>query len=80
MLIEASGHAKSPSLDAELPLTDNETKSNNVVSKIDTGDQDKGQARPNPSDHDEGQTGPNHSVQNEGHARSNPGDAAESQP
>nr|GEU70271.1 putative nucleotidyltransferase, ribonuclease H [Tanacetum cinerariifolium] len=80
MLTEASGHAESPSLDAELPLTDSETKSDNVVSKIDTGDQDEGQARPNPGDHDEGQAGPNPGVQDEGQAGSNLGDAAESQP
>nr|GEZ63971.1 hypothetical protein [Tanacetum cinerariifolium] len=68
MLNEATGHAESPSLDAELALTNSEIKSNNIASKIDTGYQDEGQVGPNPSDHDEGQ------------ARSNPGDAAESQP
>nr|GEU48258.1 hypothetical protein [Tanacetum cinerariifolium] len=80
MPTEASRHAKSPSIDAELALTDSETKSDNVVSKIDTGDQDEGQARPNSSDHNEGQAGPNTGVQDEGQARSNPGDAVESQP
>nr|GEU41327.1 hypothetical protein [Tanacetum cinerariifolium] len=79
MLTEASRHAESPSLDAELGLTDSETKSDNVASKIDTGDQDEGQARPNPGDHEEGQTGPNPGVQDKGQAGSNPGDAAESQ-
>nr|GEU62500.1 hypothetical protein [Tanacetum cinerariifolium] len=80
MLTEASGHTESPSLDAELPLTNNETKSDNVASKIDTGDQDEGQARPNPGDHDEGQAGPNPGIQDEGQDGLNPGDAAESQP
>nr|GEW28380.1 putative mitochondrial protein [Tanacetum cinerariifolium] len=59
MLTEASGHAESLSLDAKLALTDSETESDNVASKIDTGDQDEGQAGPNPGDHDEGQAGPN---------------------
>nr|GEY03154.1 hypothetical protein [Tanacetum cinerariifolium] len=80
MPTEASRHAESPSLDVELALTDSETKSDNVVSKVNTGDQDEGQARPNPSDHDKGQARPNPSVQDEGQAGSNPGDAAESQP
>ncbi|GKD19898.1 retrovirus-related pol polyprotein from transposon TNT 1-94, partial [Tanacetum coccineum] len=68
MPTEASGHAESPSLDAKLVLTDSETKSDNEVPKINTGDQDEGQAGPNPGNQDEGQAG------------SNPGDAAESQP
>nr|GEV08065.1 retrovirus-related Pol polyprotein from transposon TNT 1-94 [Tanacetum cinerariifolium] len=72
MLIEASRHAESPSLDAELPLSDGETESDNIESKIDTGDQDEGQAGPNPSDHDEGQARPNPGVQDKGQARSNP--------
>nr|GEY69876.1 monodehydroascorbate reductase [Tanacetum cinerariifolium] len=80
MLIEASGHAESPSLDVELPMTDNETKSDNVASKIDIGDQDEGHAEPNPSDHDKGQAGPNLDVQDEGHGGSNPSDAVETQP
>nr|GFD23379.1 hypothetical protein [Tanacetum cinerariifolium] len=50
MLTEASRHAESPSLDAELALTDSEAKFDNVASKIDTGDQD------------EGHTGLNHGV------------------
>ncbi|GJR67256.1 hypothetical protein Tco_0013321 [Tanacetum coccineum] len=45
---------------------------------INAGDQDKGQARPNPGIQDEGQAGPNPGIQNEGQARSNPGNAAES--
>nr|GEW97580.1 retrovirus-related Pol polyprotein from transposon TNT 1-94 [Tanacetum cinerariifolium] len=80
MLTEASGHAESPSLDVELPMTDNETKSDNVTSKIDIGDQDEGHAKPNPSDHDKGQARPNLDVQDEGQAGSNPSDAVETQP
>nr|GEU48343.1 reverse transcriptase domain-containing protein [Tanacetum cinerariifolium] len=72
MLTEASRHTESPSLDAELPLTDSEIESNNIASKIDIGDQDEGQAGPNPGDHDEGQAGPNPSIQYEGQAGSNP--------
>ncbi|GKA47026.1 retrovirus-related pol polyprotein from transposon TNT 1-94 [Tanacetum coccineum] len=68
MPTEASGHAESPSLDAELALTDSEMESDNKVPKINTGDQDEGQAGLNPSNQDEGQVG------------LNPGDAAESQP
>nr|GEZ17759.1 hypothetical protein [Tanacetum cinerariifolium] len=41
MLTEASRHVESPSLDAELAMTDGETESDNVASKIDTGDQDE---------------------------------------
>ncbi|GJV27105.1 retrovirus-related pol polyprotein from transposon TNT 1-94 [Tanacetum coccineum] len=48
MPTEASGHVESPSLDAELALTDSETESDNEVPKINTGDQDEGQAGPNP--------------------------------
>nr|GEU74191.1 hypothetical protein [Tanacetum cinerariifolium] len=80
MFTKASRHAESPSLDAKLPLTNNETKSDNVASKIHTRDQDEGQAGPNPGDHDEGQAGLNPGVQDEGQAGSNPSDAAESQP
>nr|GFA91395.1 hypothetical protein [Tanacetum cinerariifolium] len=47
MLTEASGHAESPFMDAELPLTDSEIEYDNVASKIDTGDQDEGQDEPN---------------------------------
>nr|GEW23668.1 hypothetical protein [Tanacetum cinerariifolium] len=72
MLIEASGHAESLSLDAKLPLTDSEIESDNVASKIDTRDQDEGQDGPNPGYHDEGQAGPNLGVQDEAHAISNP--------
>ncbi|GKA26685.1 retrovirus-related pol polyprotein from transposon TNT 1-94 [Tanacetum coccineum] len=80
MPTEASGHAESPSLDAELALTDSETESDNEVLKINSGDQDEGQAGPNPGNQDEGQAGLNHGDQDEGQTGSNPGDAAESQP
>nr|GFD30905.1 hypothetical protein [Tanacetum cinerariifolium] len=53
MPAEASGPAESPSLDVELALTDSETESNEKVPKINTGDQDEGQARPNPGIQDE---------------------------
>ncbi|GKF85857.1 hypothetical protein Tco_0253684, partial [Tanacetum coccineum] len=66
--------------DAELPLTDSETKSDEEVPVINTGDQDEGQDGPNPGEQDEGQARPNLGIQDEGQARSNPGDAAESQP
>nr|GEX62674.1 hypothetical protein [Tanacetum cinerariifolium] len=80
MPTEASGHVESPSLDAKLALIDSEMESDNIVSKINTGDQDEGLARPNPGNHDEDQVGPNPGVQDKGQAGSNPGDAAESQP
>nr|GEU52208.1 hypothetical protein [Tanacetum cinerariifolium] len=57
-----------------------EIESDDVVPKINTGDQDEGQAGPNPRIQDEGQAGPNPSVQDEGQARSNPSDAIESLP
>ncbi|GKC75014.1 retrovirus-related pol polyprotein from transposon TNT 1-94, partial [Tanacetum coccineum] len=72
--------AESPSLDAELPITDSETESDEEVPVINAGDQDEGQAGPNPGEQDEGQARPNPGIQDEGHAGSNPGDAAESQP
>nr|GFA17877.1 hypothetical protein [Tanacetum cinerariifolium] len=39
----SSRPVESPSLEAELALTDSETESNDVVHKINTGDQDEGQ-------------------------------------
>ncbi|GKD41696.1 hypothetical protein Tco_1261903, partial [Tanacetum coccineum] len=48
MYTEPTRHADSPSLDAELPLTDSETESDEEVPVINVGDQDEGQARPNP--------------------------------
>ncbi|GJS02758.1 retrovirus-related pol polyprotein from transposon TNT 1-94 [Tanacetum coccineum] len=80
MPTKASGHAESPSLDAELALTDSETEFDNEVPKINTGDQEEGQAGPNPGNQDEGQAGPNPCDQDEDQAGSNPGDAVESQP
>nr|GEW47929.1 hypothetical protein [Tanacetum cinerariifolium] len=76
MPTEAFGHVESPSLDAELALTDSKTESDNLMSKIDARDQDEGQARLDPGDLDKGQDGPNPSVQDEGQVGSNPGDAA----
>nr|GFC67777.1 hypothetical protein [Tanacetum cinerariifolium] len=62
MLTKAFGHAESPSLDAELAPTNSEIEFDNAASKINTGHQDEGHARPNPGDHDEGQAGPNPGV------------------
>nr|GEU50020.1 hypothetical protein [Tanacetum cinerariifolium] len=50
MPTEASGPAESPSLDAKLDLTDNETESDDEVPKINIGDQDEGQAGPSPEE------------------------------
>ncbi|GKD10372.1 hypothetical protein Tco_1190057 [Tanacetum coccineum] len=54
MPTESSRHVESPSLDVELALTDSETKSDEEAPEIHAGDQDEGQAGPNP-----GQTGSN---------------------
>ncbi|GKD99970.1 retrovirus-related pol polyprotein from transposon TNT 1-94 [Tanacetum coccineum] len=78
MPTESSAHAESPSMDAELNLTDSETESDEEASKINAGNQE-GQAGPNPSIQDEGQAGPNPGEQDEGQAGPNPGIAAESQ-
>ncbi|GJW56423.1 retrovirus-related pol polyprotein from transposon TNT 1-94 [Tanacetum coccineum] len=67
MPTKSSTHAESPSMDAELNLTDSETKSDVEASKINARNQEEGQAGPNLGIQDEGQTGPN------------PGIAAESQ-
>nr|GEV77129.1 integrase, catalytic region, zinc finger, CCHC-type, peptidase aspartic, catalytic [Tanacetum cinerariifolium] len=48
MPAEASRPAESPSLDAKLALINNEIESDDKVPKINTGDQNKGQAGPNP--------------------------------
>ncbi|GKD79224.1 hypothetical protein Tco_1341845 [Tanacetum coccineum] len=72
--------AESPSLDEELALTDSEMESDKEAPEIHAGDQDEGQAGPNPGEQDEGQAGPNPVEQDEGQAGPNPGDAAESQP
>ncbi|GKF12130.1 retrovirus-related pol polyprotein from transposon TNT 1-94 [Tanacetum coccineum] len=80
MLTEPSGIAKSPSLDAELAPTDSEIESDKKLppvnpekdashkelTEINAGDQDEGQAGPNPGEQEEGQAG------------LNPGDATES--
>ncbi|GJS78328.1 hypothetical protein Tco_0728209 [Tanacetum coccineum] len=54
MHTEPIGPANSPSLDDELPLTDSETESDKEVPVINVGDQDEGQAGPNPGEQDEG--------------------------
>ncbi|GKD21124.1 retrovirus-related pol polyprotein from transposon TNT 1-94 [Tanacetum coccineum] len=50
MPTEPSEHADSPSLDAELALTDSETESEEEVPVIKAGDQDEDQAGPNPGE------------------------------
>ncbi|GJY02732.1 retrovirus-related pol polyprotein from transposon TNT 1-94 [Tanacetum coccineum] len=80
MPTESFGHAESPSLDAELALTDSETEFDEEAPEIHVGDHDEGQAGPNPGEQNEGQAGPNPVEQDEGQAGSNPGDAVESQP
>ncbi|GKB61560.1 retrovirus-related pol polyprotein from transposon TNT 1-94, partial [Tanacetum coccineum] len=78
---EPYGHAESPSLYAELGLTNSEKESDKEVSpEINAGTQDEGQAGPNPGEQDEGQARPNPGIQDEGQDGSNPGDTAESQP
>ncbi|GKD45743.1 retrovirus-related pol polyprotein from transposon TNT 1-94, partial [Tanacetum coccineum] len=57
MPTEPFEHADSPSLDAELDLTNSEIESEEKVSVIKAGDQDEGQAGPNPGKQDEGQAG-----------------------
>ncbi|GJW61289.1 retrovirus-related pol polyprotein from transposon TNT 1-94, partial [Tanacetum coccineum] len=59
MPTESSAHVESPSMDAELNLTDSETESDEEASKINARNQEEGQARPNPGVQDEGQAGPN---------------------
>ncbi|GJS89749.1 hypothetical protein Tco_0772385 [Tanacetum coccineum] len=80
MPTKSFGHAESPSLDAELALTDSETEFDEEAPEIHVGDHDEGQAGPNPGEQNEGQAGPNPVEQDEGQAGSNPGDAVESQP
>ncbi|GJV38634.1 retrovirus-related pol polyprotein from transposon TNT 1-94 [Tanacetum coccineum] len=63
MHIEPTGHADSPSLDTELPLTDSGTKSDEEVhAGPNHGIQDKGQAGSNPGDAAESQPQPSHGV------------------
>nr|GEX97525.1 integrase, catalytic region, zinc finger, CCHC-type, peptidase aspartic, catalytic [Tanacetum cinerariifolium] len=66
---EPSGHAESPSIYAELGLTDSDSESDEEVPHmVKVGDQDEVQPGPNPG------------VLTEGQAGSNPGDDAEPQP
>ncbi|GKG30496.1 hypothetical protein Tco_0422984, partial [Tanacetum coccineum] len=62
MHTEPTGHADSPSLDDELPLTNSETESDEEVPVINAGDQDEGQAGSNPGDAAESQPQPSHRV------------------
>ncbi|GKD16924.1 hypothetical protein Tco_1206082 [Tanacetum coccineum] len=78
MPTESSAYAESPSIDAELTLTNSETESDEEASKINVGNQE-GQAGPNPDIQDEGQAGPNPDEQDEGQAGQNPSIAVESQ-
>ncbi|GKD55504.1 uncharacterized mitochondrial protein-like protein [Tanacetum coccineum] len=61
MPTKASRHAESPSLDAELALTDSEMESNNEAGP-NPGDQDEGQAGSNPGDAVESQPQSSHVV------------------
>ncbi|GKB58847.1 retrovirus-related pol polyprotein from transposon TNT 1-94 [Tanacetum coccineum] len=65
MPTESSTHAESPSMDAELNLTNSEIDYDKEASKINAGNQE-GQAGPNPGIQDEGQVGPNPGEQDEG--------------
>ncbi|GJU77331.1 hypothetical protein Tco_1274401 [Tanacetum coccineum] len=56
---EKVSHDESSLLYAELGLTDSETESDEEVPGTDAGDQDEGQARPNPGIQDEGRAGLN---------------------
>ncbi|GJX28340.1 hypothetical protein Tco_0236419 [Tanacetum coccineum] len=76
--LKSFAHAESPSMDAELNLTDSETESDVEASKINI-DSMEGQ-RTNPGEQDEGQARPNPGTLDEGQAGSNPGDTAGSQP
>ncbi|GKC31750.1 retrovirus-related pol polyprotein from transposon TNT 1-94, partial [Tanacetum coccineum] len=70
MPIESSIHAESPSMDAELNLTDSETESDEEASKINSRNQEEGQAGPNPSVQDKGQDGPNPGIATESQLQS----------
>nr|GEV56946.1 copia protein [Tanacetum cinerariifolium] len=71
-LLDSQGKGKEKVIDEQvaqdLLTLQTPKKKHEEVPKINTGDQDEGQAGPNPRKHDEGQAGSNH------------GDAAESQP
>nr|GEZ46956.1 hypothetical protein [Tanacetum cinerariifolium] len=62
MPAEASKPVESPSLDAELALTDSESEFDDEVPKINTGDQDEGQAGSNAGDAAGSQTQPSYVV------------------
>ncbi|GKC31631.1 retrovirus-related pol polyprotein from transposon TNT 1-94 [Tanacetum coccineum] len=79
MLTESSGHAESPSLDAELALTDSEMEYDEEAPEIHARDQDESQAGPNPGEKDEGQARPNPGEQDEGEAEPNPVEQEEGQ-
>ncbi|GJR45771.1 hypothetical protein Tco_1313874 [Tanacetum coccineum] len=59
---EPSGHDESFSLYAELGLTDSEIESDEEVPWTDAGDQDEGQAGPNPGDASMSQTQSSHAI------------------
>nr|GEW82429.1 hypothetical protein [Tanacetum cinerariifolium] len=63
MPTEASRQAESPFVDAKLALADSETLYENVVPKINIGDQDEGQAGPNPGEEEPGKTNAEAEVQ-----------------
>ncbi|GKA26134.1 hypothetical protein Tco_0712243 [Tanacetum coccineum] len=66
---EPSGHDEPSSLYVELGLTESDTESDEEMPPVvESGDQDKGQARPDPG------------IQDKSQAEPNPGDVAESQP
>ncbi|GKA39179.1 hypothetical protein Tco_0731730 [Tanacetum coccineum] len=66
---EPSGHDESPSLYVELGLTESDIESDEEMPLVvKSGDQDEGQARPDPG------------IQDKGQAEPNPDDVAESQP
>ncbi|GJZ29600.1 hypothetical protein Tco_0574247 [Tanacetum coccineum] len=53
MPTKSSAHAESPSIDAELNLTDSETESDKEASKTNARNQEEGQAGPNPGPREE---------------------------
>ncbi|GJT08829.1 hypothetical protein Tco_0843291 [Tanacetum coccineum] len=78
---EPSGHDESSSLYVELGLTESDTKSDKEMPPVvKSGDQDEGQAGPEPGIQDEGQARPDPGIQDKDQAEPNPDDVAESQP
>ncbi|GJW38805.1 retrovirus-related pol polyprotein from transposon TNT 1-94 [Tanacetum coccineum] len=72
---ESLGHVESPSLYAEISLTDSDTESDEEVPPVvKSGAQNEGQAVQNPGVQDEDQAGPNPGVLNKGQAGPNPGE------